>query len=399
MTDPTINELAGELSEFDVPEKADGRSAHEERIISGFEEIQRFVDKHGRAPQHGEGNDIFERLYAVRLDRLRRLEDCRAILAPLDRQGLLSGETNAAAQKEGVIDDNELMAELADANVAGDIASLHHVRASAEKRAAEEIAQRKPCEDFGKFSPLFDDVTTGLKDGRWISQPFRKDIDDSISVGDFFIVGGLIAYVAASQEGNAIKDGRYNPRLRVIFSNRTEGDLLLRSLSRALYPDGDQPIGRRVIKANTGLLFSDEPTGDELSSGTIYVLRSKSDNPIVAANRDVLHKIGVTGGRVENRICNASLDPTYLMADVEVVATYVLYNINRMKMENLIRKVFSPAQLDIEIKDRFGNPVRPREWFLVPLFAVNEAVERIKDGTITNYLYDPKAARLVMAKT
>jgi hypothetical protein len=167
----------------------------------------------------------------------------------------------------------------------------------------------------------------------------------------------------------------------------------------ALYPDGDQSIGRRVIKANTGFLFGDEPTSDDLTSGTIYVLRSKSDNPIVAANRDVLHKIGVTGGRVENRICNASLDPTYLMADVEVVATYVLYNINRMKMENLIRKVFAPAQLDIEIKDRFGNPVRPREWFLVPLFVVNEAVERIKDGTITNYVYDPKAARLVMAKT
>ena len=119
MTDPTINELAGELAEFDVPEKVDGRSAHEERIIAGFEEIQRFVDKHSRAPQHGEGNDIFERLYAVRLDRLRRLEDCRAILAPIDRQGLLSGETNVAAQKEEVIDDDELMAELADANVAG----------------------------------------------------------------------------------------------------------------------------------------------------------------------------------------------------------------------------------------------------------------------------------------
>jgi hypothetical protein len=398
MTDPTINELAGELAEFDVPEKADGRSAREERIIAGFEEIQRFVDKHGRAPQHGEGNDIFERRYAVRLDRLRRLEDCRAILAPLDRQGLLSGETNADTKKEEVIDDDELMTELADANVAGDIASLHHVRASAKKHAAEEIAQRKACEDFGKFAPIFNDVTTGLKDGRWISQPFRKDTNDSISVGDLFIVGGLIAYVAASQEGNTIKDGRYNPRLRVVFSNRTEGDLLLRSLSRALYPDGDQPIGRRVIKANTGFLFGDEPTGDDLTSGTIYVLRSKSDNPIVATNRDILHKIGVTGGRVENRIGNASLDPTYLMADVEIVATYVLYNINRMKMENLIRKVFAPAQLDIEIKDRFGNPVRPREWFLVPLFAVNEAVERIKDGTITNYVYDPKAARLVMAK-
>jgi hypothetical protein len=39
--------------------------------------------------------------------------------------------------------------------------------------------------------------------------------------------------------------------------------------------------------------------------------------------------------------------------------------------------------------------VIPREWFLVPLFVVNEAVDRIRDGTITSYTYDPKAAALV----
>ena len=128
-------------------------------------------------------------------------------------------------------------------------------------------------------------------------------------------------------------------------------------------------------------------------------LRSKSDHPVVAANRDVLHKIGVTGGKIETRIANARLDPTFLMADVDVVATYELYNVNRVKLENVIHRVFDPVQLDIEIKDRFGNPVRPREWFLVPVFVVNEVVERIKDGTITQYVYDPTAARLVKANT
>ena len=127
------------------------------------------------------------------------------------------------------------------------------------------------------------------------------------------------------------------------------------------------------------------------------MLRSKSDHPVVAANRDVLHKIGVTGGDVARRIANAKLDPTFLMADVEIVATYELYNINRTRLENLIHRIFDPARLDIEIKDRFGQPVIPREWFLVPLFVVNEAVDRIKDGTITRYRYDPKAAALVRA--
>jgi len=85
------------------------------------------------------------------------------------------------------------------------------------------------------------------------------------------------------------------------------------------------------------------------------------------------------------------------MADVQIVATYELYNINRTKLENLIHRIFAPAQLDVEIKDRFGNPVVPREWFLVPVFVVNEAVERIKDGTITSYVYDPNSASLVRA--
>jgi hypothetical protein len=115
---------------------------------------------------------------------------------------------------------------------------------------------------------------------------------------------------------------------------------------------------------------------------------------VVAANRDVLHKIGVTGGKVETRIANAKLDPTFLMADVEIVATYALYNINRTKLENVIHRIFGPAQLDVEIKDRFGQPVIPREWFLVPLFVVDEAVAKIKDGTIADYIYDPHTATL-----
>lgn len=112
----------------------------------------------------------------------------------------------------------------------------------------------------------------------------------------------------------------------------------------------------------------------------------------------MLHKIGVTGrSNIAARFANAKNEATFLLADVEVVATYDLYNINRVKLENLIHRVFDPARLDIDIKDRFGKPVVPREWFLVPLFVVDEAVERIKDGSITQYIYDPDSARLVVA--
>ena len=65
-------------------------------------------------------------------------------------------------------------------------------------------------------------------------------------------------------------------------------------------------------------------------------------------------------------------------------------------LHNLLHRVFEPARLDVEIKDRFGRPVVAREWFLVPLAAVNEAVaDRIKDGTLTKFVYDPKLTSVV----
>jgi hypothetical protein len=134
-----------------------------------------------------------------------------------------------------------------------------------------------------------------------------------------------------------------------------------------------------------------------LSSGTIYVLRSQSDSLFIAANRTLIHKIGVTGGNIERRIGNARLDPTFLMADVEIVATYKLFNINRTKLEAIIHRIFDPARLNITVTDRFGHPVVPREWFLVPLFVIDEVVEKIKDGTITDYRYDPATASLTRA--
>lgn len=399
MGDMDLDQLRSELDDFAEPEKKGGLSAREERIIAGFEEIQRFVEKYGRAPQHGEDRDIFERIYAVRLDRLRALEECRSLLAPLDHQGLLSGKELVAARSTDAFNDDELMAELADSAGGSSITELRHVRKGVDKRAAEEIADRTVCKNFEEFKPFFERVERELKSGVRHTLPVQN-MDEikmaEIQKGEYFIVQGQIAYIAEVGEDFKTQYDRRDSRLRVIYDNGTESNLLMRSLQRALHRDA---AGRLITNPDTGPLFSGESADDDLASGTIYVLRSKSEHPVVAANRDVLHKIGVTGGNVETRIANANLDPTFLMADVEVVASYELYNINRIKLENLIHRVFDPAQLDIEIRDRFGNPVKPREWFLVPVFVVDEAVERIKDGTITQYIYDPSAARLVKAKS
>ena len=374
------------------------RTPREERIISGFDEIQRFVADHGRAPRHGEDRDIFERLYAVRLDRLRAQDDCRAVLEPLDHQGLLEGAEPGLDDAAEDISDDDLLAQLGvDAVATDDITELRHVRSAADKRAAEEIANRERCEDFGRFRPLFDAVQNDIDSGARITQPIRKEagfLKTDIRAGEFFILGGQVAYVAEVGEPIRAPNGESDARLRVIYSNGTESNLLLRSLQRALYKD---EVSRRISELSAGPLFADTPDGDDLASGTIYVLRSQSDDPTVAAHRGLLHKIGVTGGDVKQRIAAARFDPTFLLAEVEVVATYQLFNINRARLENLIHRVFDPARLKIEIKDRFGHPVVPREWFLVPLFVIDEAVERIKDGSITGYRYDPATAALVEA--
>lgn len=394
MSDIDLDQLRSELDEFSEPERTGGRPAREERIIAGFEEIQRFVERHGYIPQNGEDRDIFERLYAVRLDRLRSLEDCRSLLASHDHQGLLSAEGANTPDKENLSDD-ELLAELTGAAGTAEITDLRHVRKSTDKRAAEEIANRTPCENFEEFAPLFERVKRELKSGVRQTLPVQK-MDEiklaEIQQGEFFIVQGQVAYVAEIGGAFRTQYDRLDGRMRVIYDNGTESNLLMRSFQRALHRD---TAGRLITNPSIGGLFSDEPEEDDLASGTIYVLRSRSSHPTVAANRDVLHKIGVTGGKIEARLANAKLDPTFLMADVEVVASYVLFNISRVKLENIIHRVLDTAQVEIEIKDRFGNPVKPREWFLVPLFVVDEVVERIKDGSIKNVVYDPKRASLV----
>jgi hypothetical protein len=366
------------------------RTPREERIIAGFEDILRFYQTHGRAPLHGEDRDVFERLYAVRLDQLRKLPEAQVLLAELDGPDLLTGTVTLDVND---LDEDALLAEL---GIGGepadqdDITVLRHVRSSTEKRAAEEIADRTPCADFDRFQPLFELAERDLKSE--VRKTLRFGRDASIESGNYFIVGGQLAYVAEIGETIKAPNGESDARLRVIYANGTESNLLRRSLQRALYKD---ETGRRVTDPDMGPLFGNASEPDDIENGTIYVLRSLSSHPFVAEHRELIHKIGVTGGKVETRIANAQKDATYLLADVEVVATYKLHNLNRTRLENIFHRLFGGAQLDLIIEDRFGHPVKPREWFLVPLHVIDEAVERIRDGSVTDVVYDPHSARLV----
>ena len=395
MADLDDDELLEALGVEVAPIKTGGRTPREERIIAGFEDILRFHQTHQRAPQHGEGRDIFERSYAVRLDQLRKLPEAHTLLAVLDRPGLLS-EAPAMPVDVDDLGEDALLAELgvsSDPSDHADITVLRHVRPLAERQAAEEIADRTPCEDFDKFQPLFERVERELNDGLRKAVPFKGEA--SVEQGNFFIVGGQFAFVAEKGEEFETSSRQPDARLRLIYGNGTESNLLMRSLQRALTQDGN---GRRLSEPDAGPLFGplfgDTAEPDDIETGTIYVLRSLSRHPFVAEHRMLIHKIGVTGGKVATRIADAENQATYLLAPVEIVAEYKLHNLSRTRLENIFHRLFGAVQLDLTIEDRFGKPVKPREWFVVPLQVIDEAVERIRDGTITALVYDSQTAKL-----
>ena len=392
MSEKSDRELLEELGVETKGKKKAKYSAKEERIIAGFEDIQRFVEENGRLPVPGENKDIFERLYATRLLQIRKLPEPAELLGEIDHQGLLNG--NEEEESEEDLGDEELLALLgASDEKKNDITTLKHVKPRSEIRAAEEIASREPCADFEHFKALFGTIQYQLKSGDAETRPFKDYAD--IRKGDLFILSGQIVYVAELGEEFTTEYNRKTNRLRVIYDNGTESDILLHSLQRALNKD---PKGRRIVEQTVGPLFSDSLEEDDYGTGIIYVLRSNSLQPDIKENRKLLHKIGVTSGSVERRIANAKNDPTFLMAEVEIVASYQLYNIKSSKLEGLIHRFFDSARLDISITDRFGKPVSPREWFLVPLFVIEQFVEKLQEGSIQKYTYDPATASLVENK-
>ncbi len=386
--DDLLDALGVELEEPEVG----GYTPRQERILAGFEDIVRFREMHGHPPQHGKHLDIFERLYAVRLDQLRKLsQEELAFLRPADRFSLLVAP-NESSERADALSDDELLAALSE-GATDDIGTLVHVQSPEARHEAETasyIAERAKCEDFDLYELLFEAVQADLVSGQRVAKPFERDA--SIEQGDFFILDGQLVYVAAVGKTFRTVNADTQGRLRAIYSNGTESNILLRSLQRALYEEHRN--GRRITKPDLGPLFGDTLDENDLASGTIYVLESLSTQPEIAALKGHLYKIGVTGGRVEDRIVQAEREPTFLLAPVKIVATWKLANIKRFGLEQILHRVLSPAQLQISALGRFGPAVEPQEWFVVPFSVINEVMTHIQDGSITGYVYDPSLGRL-----
>ena len=256
-----------------------------------------------------------------------------------------------------------------------------------KKRQIDEVAQRKTCENFADYAHLFAHVHQELHDGKRHLIGYQES---AIQEKGFFIADGLMGYIDMLDIGNRqIKNRvRKDGRSRVIYEDGTESNILFRTIGKNIARNG-----YIITELNDGTelntLSEQVITNGDIANGWIYVLRSKSEDERIASVRD-LYKIGFTTTPVEQRIKNARKETTYLMADVEIVNTYRVYNVDTRKLESLIHQFFETARFYISI-----NGAEAVEWFVVPLPIIREAIAKFVDGSIVNYIYNRELQALV----
>jgi len=385
MTDEQLRGLieADDLGLIAIKAKRTPQSSEEERVLEGFRQILDFVEARGTAPAKLAA-DMNERLLHARLTAIRGNPAWREKLLPFDKEFelLAVDEESAPLTIDDLLNDDFLDSLEAEAS---DIFDLKHLPNPKDIEGPDYVAQRKTCSDFGKFEGKFVACHADLRAGQRKLLPFANE--QQIEAGKFYVMGGVLLYVDKVGE-RFEKNGKWNARLRLVFENGTESDMLLRSLASELYKDG-----RRVTQLDEKVL--DEMLVDEADkeTGYIYVLRSLSDKPAIRAVPN-LFKIGLARESVETRIKNAANEPTYLMAPVAVVRTYRCFNMNLPKLENLMHRFFDPAAVKVQVVDGEGNYHTPQEWFSVPIETVETAVRMLISGDIVNYRFDPATGEI-----
>lgn len=356
----------------------------DDRLISSFEEINDFVEKNSRKPE--KQSDMSERNLFSRLEGIRQNPEKIEYLKPYDRFDILQKvEINSI---DDILNDDAfgLLDESND-----DIFTLKNVPKETSILMPDEIALRKPCKEFKKFEPLFQEVQNDLKNGTRTLMPFQNE--QEIYQDEFYILKGVMVYV--EHKGFLVKkNGKTNTRLHCIYENGTESNVLMRSLSRELYRDG-----KRVSRHEDKLLENLQTIKEEdTKSGYIYVLESLSRDDKIASIKN-LYKIGYSTTDVRERIKNATNEPTYLMAPVKIISVYETYNMNTQKFEQLIHRFFGKVCLNIDIFGDEGKRYTPREWFILPLEIIEQVIELIIAGEIVNYRYDYNNEALICTKS
>ncbi|MDD2639486.1 MAG: GIY-YIG nuclease family protein [Arcobacteraceae bacterium] len=354
----------------------------DDRLVSSFEEINSFIEQNGSEPT--KSTNMNERTLHSRLEGIRSNPEKMEQLKPYDRHNILQiKEVNSI---DDILND-DVFGLLGNEN-SDDIFTLKHIPKQKETTMPDYVASRKPCKEFENYEHLFVKVQEELQMG--IRKVVKFQNEQQIKKGYYFILKGILLYVA--DVGEPIKtSGKTNARLKLIFENGTQSDMLLRSLAAELYKHG-----KRVSEYNESNLDGlYEVNEKDEKSGYIYILESCSKDDQIACMKN-LYKIGYSTIPVKERIKNAENEPTYLMAAVKIISVYETYNMNTQKFEQLIHKFFGKVCLNLDIFGSNGKRYTPREWFIVPLEVIEQTIELIITGEIVNYRYDERNEELVL---
>lgn len=268
-----------------------------------------------------------------------------------------------------------------------DIHTLKNVPKFEKRADADFVAKREKFDDFDKYEQLFIDCQNDLKTNR---RQIVPSVESKLDIGTFCVLDGVLLYIADIQDGYRGNSGKINRRTTLIFENGTRSNMLLRSLGKRLKDSGNMITKLESEKEKD--LF--DVTNEDTQNGYIYILKSLSNEDKILTKKN-LYKIGFSTTSVENRVKNAKDDPTYLMADVKIIAAYEVYNVNPHKLEQLIHKFFGNSCLDIEIFDGNGKLYKPREWFIAPLEVIEEAINLIVSGKIIYFKYNEASEKIV----
>lgn len=382
------------LADVTPPRK---RTTSSDRLVAGFQEILAFYEANGRLPEDIPAEASLFHKWTGILKSEKKIERCRPFddlcILPQPEQTLeepqseYQRELTEEEQLEAILND-PLLADIEDGADLGlfDVPEYMRQRLNARKEA-EYIGKRRPCEDFDKYADGFKEIQQGLKSGKYRLVKFSEP---NLKVGRYFVEQGVIGYLVAFEDEGKNNLGRVDGRTRVIYENGSEADIKFRTITKNLSVDGYSIMDcSDMTHEEFEQCFT--LTDKDVESGTIYVLRSKSTRPEIAAIKD-LYKIGFTVTSVESRIANAKSEPTYLCADVEVVATWKVYNVKSSTFEALIHKLFASVQLQVTVDGH-----RPKEWFVVPFNIIEQAVVGIIKGE--PMMYESQLQQLVMLKS
>jgi hypothetical protein len=252
------------------------------------------------------------------------------------------------------------------------------------------VARRVQCENFPDYEQGFKKVQIELKTGK---RSIKKFNANALKAGNYYVIGGVILLLDYIDDlVEKTKRKKKDARTRCIYENGTESDIFLDTLRRSLTSEGY--FITESTETNESVFDTQfEVTVDDKQDGWIYVLRSHSQNPQISGQKD-LYKIGYTITPVEKRIANAANDSTYLMDKVEIVATWKTFNMNTQKFEDLIHSFFSAVQFRVQLVDANGTRFNALEWYVVPLGIIVNVINRIIDGSIIHYRYNPALSSL-----